>query len=128
MKNTTNKEGVGGNPSCGRGARPLQPKRKKTSVQLAVFLSFWSWLYTWRKDWPQFIVGSVLHCAVAPALFALGAFGGVESFAVRTALICVAVVIQLVVWFAAIIDAVATPSGWYADYPNVGWWGWDYPE
>ena len=125
---TMRKEGVGGNSSWGSGARPPQPKRKKTSVLLAVFLGFWSWLYTWRKDWPQFIVGAVLHCVVAPALFAMGAFGDVGGFAVQTALICAAVLLQAVVWFAAIIDAVATPSGWYANYPKVGWWGWDYRE
>jgi hypothetical protein len=61
-------------------------------------------------------------------LFWLGAFVDVVGFAVQTSLICAAIILQLVVWFAAILDAVATPSGWYANYPNVSWWGWDYRE
>ena len=126
--NTTGNEGIDSPVPKRGGGRAPQPKRKKTSVLLAVFLGFWSWLYTRRKDWPQFVVGSVLHCFVAPALFVLGAFGDIGGFALRTALICAAVVLQLVVWFAAIIDAVATPPGWYANYPNVSWWGWEYRE
>ena len=122
---TMKEQKSGENSSLGCAVRLPHPKSKKTSVLLAVFVGFWSWLYTWRKDWPQFVVGAVLHCLVAPALFVLGAFGPVESFAAQTALICGAVVLQLVVWFAAIIDAVATPSGWYANYPNAGWWSWD---
>ena len=32
-----------------------QPKSRITSLLLAIFFGFWSWLYTWRKDWPQFV-------------------------------------------------------------------------
>jgi len=116
-------------PPCrSEPTRPPQPKSKTTSVLLAVFLSFFSWLYTWRKDWPQFVVGATLHCVVAPVLFVLGAFVEVGSSGLQATLICVAILLKLVVWIAAIIDAAVTPSGWYANYPNVGWWGWDYPE
>ena len=104
-----------------------QPKSKKASVWLAVFLGFWSWLYTWRKDWPQFVAGAVLHCLVAPALFLIGVFV-VEGIVVQAILMCTAIFLQLVVWIAAIVDAALTPSGWYANYPNVGWFGWDYSD
>lgn len=112
--------------------RPLgkcvpQPKSKNASVWLAVFLGFWSWLYTWRKDWPQFVVGAVLHCLVAPIVFLIGVCVA-ESIAVQTMLIGASVLLQLIVWIAAIVDAALTPSGWYANYPNVGWFGWDYSE
>jgi hypothetical protein len=93
---------------------------------LAVFLSFFTWLYTWRTDWPQFVVGATLHCVVAPVLFVLGAFVDLGSSSVEATLICAAIFVKVAVWVAAILDAAATPEGWYADYPNVPWWGWDY--
>ena len=44
-------------PQCGTAARTGSPKSKSTAVLLAVFLSFWSWLYTYRKNTWKFWVG-----------------------------------------------------------------------
>jgi uncharacterized membrane protein YvbJ len=42
---------------------PLQPtasKNKVVSILLAVFLTFWTWLYTYKRDWWKFWLGLII--------------------------------------------------------------------
>jgi len=48
-------------------------KDKQTAVVLAVFLSFWSWLYTFKQDKVKFWIGLILS-AVGPFMLFLPNF------------------------------------------------------
>jgi hypothetical protein len=72
---------------------PSMPKSKTTSVLLAVFLAFWTWLYTYKTDaW---------------------------KFWLNLGLSIVTVGIWLIVaWIWAIIDVSVRSNDWYDLFPN----------
>lgn len=89
--------------TTGGWAVPAQPmyvavmgKSKSTAVLLAVFLSFWTWLYTYRVDAAKFWVGLVLVLISIPL-----------------DVIFVGWLISLGVWIWAIIDTCAKPDARY---------------
>jgi ribosomal protein L37E len=47
------------------GSYKEKSKHKEVSIVLAVFLTFWTWLYTAEKDWWKFVVGLVVGIATA---------------------------------------------------------------
>ena len=73
-------------------------KSKTTSVLLAVFLSFWTWLYTYKKDKWKFWVGLALS-----VLFPLGALFIIRYFAL----------LAFGIWIWAIIDVSVKKREWY---------------
>jgi hypothetical protein len=85
-------------PKCGE---PLQrktvlaskEKTKLTSVLLAVFLGFWTWLYTYDEDKVKFWVNFGL------CICSFGIWG-------------------FVAWPWAIIDVSIKSTEWYEEYPN----------
>ncbi len=70
-----------------------EPKDKAIAVLFAVFLSFWTWVYTYQKDAWKFWLNlalSILTCGIW----------------------------WIVAWIWAIINTAARPSSWYKNYPN----------
>jgi hypothetical protein len=80
-------------------------KSKTTSVLLAVFLTFWTWLYTYRRDAWKFWVGLVL--AILTVIFAVASFGLSLSFSW---------IFGLGVWIWAIADTASKKDEWYRSY------------
>ncbi len=74
--------------------RAIVRKSKTTAVLLAVFLGFWTWVYTYTQvDSWKFWLNLVL------SVLTLGIWG-------------------IVAWIWAIIDASVRPSAWYENFPN----------
>jgi len=78
-------------PNCGTSVG--QPKSKTTAILLAVFLTFWTWLYTYKKDAWKFWVGLVAN------ILTLG-------------------IASIIVWPWAIIDAAIKNDDYYQQFPN----------
>ena len=80
-------------------------KSKATSVLLAVFLSFWTWLYTYRLDnwkfWTAFALW-VFQMIVAAALT------GTASWYPR--------LLIPAIWIWAIVDVSVKNETWYSEY------------
>jgi hypothetical protein len=76
-------------------------KSKTTAVVLAVFLSFWTWLYTYKTDAWKFWVGLAVWLLIAlPLTFAYGV-GFLFTLGIN-------------IW--AIIDASVKPREYYTGY------------
>jgi hypothetical protein len=73
---------------------PQFPKKKITAVLLAVFLTTWTWAYTYKVDAWKFWLNLAL---------------GLLTLGVWTILIS---------WPWAIIDAARRPQDWYQTFPN----------
>ena len=85
-------------PSCGTSQRSagriktfVTPKSKTTAVVLAVFLSFWTWCYTYRKDPAKFWIGLGVSVFFSWMYF-IPALG---------------------IWIWAIVDAAIKPDSFY---------------
>ena len=72
---------------------PAQFKTKTPAVLLAVFLGFWTWLYTYQRDAWKFWLNLGL------TVVTLGFWG-------------------LVAWVWAIIDVCVKPESYYTNFPN----------
>jgi len=81
-------------PQCGTPVRSQNPKSKSTAVLLAVFLSFWTWCYTYKRDAWKFWLNLVL---------------GVLTVGIWT---------LFVGYWWAIIDAARRPASFYENFPN----------
>jgi riboflavin transporter FmnP len=86
-------------PRCGTALG--SPHSKGAAVLLAVFLSFWTWVYTYKRDAAKFWVGLVL--AVVGALLSV---------------VIIGFFVILGVWVWAIIDTAVKSEVWYQQYPN----------
>ena len=73
---------------------PIIPKQKTTAVLLAVFLTFWSWIYTYKVDAWKFWLNLAL------SVLTIGAWA------------------LFVAWPWAIIDAARRSDDWYLAFPN----------
>jgi len=80
--------------SCGCRIKGERVKSRGVAVFLAIILSYWSWLYTYKKDSWKFWVGLVLSF--------LGMFLGFIP--------------ALFVWFWAIIDTIVKDKDFYENY------------
>ena len=76
---------------CGARLMKAGRKSKTTAVLLAVFLSYWTWLYTYKKSTWKFWLNLGL------SIVTLGVW-------------------WIVAWIWAIIDTVRRPSKWYESY------------
>lgn len=72
---------------------PVIPKSKTPAILLAVFLGFWTWVYTYKVDAWKFWVNLGLSIVTLSLWF-------------------------LVAWVWAIVDAVRRPDEWYQSFPN----------
>jgi hypothetical protein len=84
-------------PHCGTALGA--PKSKGIAILLAVFLSFWTWVYTYHMNKTKFWVG-----------LGLSLVGGILTIFI------VGIFVVAGVWLWAIIDAVATPDQKYLTY------------
>ena len=104
-------------------------KNKVAAIVLAVFLGYWSWLYTYRKNsikfWSTlgvfaiiFVINISYSCsfirdAMSGATYPGDYFsGGFMVFAI------LAYIIYLFIWIWAVVDNVVKPERFYTDYPN----------
>ena len=80
-------------------------KSKTASVLLAVFLSFWTWLYTYRKDAWKF--WTALGISIVNFILVVASLGlwGLVSW-----------VFWLGVWIWAIVDVAVKSDEWYRSY------------
>jgi hypothetical protein len=86
-------------PRCGTAMG--SPRSKGAAVLLAVFLSFWTWIYTYKLDAGKFWGGLVLAVIGAVlSLFLVGFF------------------VILGVWLWAVIDTATKSEQWYQQYPG----------
>ena len=83
-------------------------KSKTAAVLLAVFLSFWTWLYTYKKDAWKFWVGLVVAITGA-ILFAYPEIGMVSVLVP---------VLNAGIWIWSMVDAVSKKDEWYRSYPG----------
>jgi len=90
-------------PRCGSAVSSGGPRTKTTAVLLAVFLSFWTWLYTFKADSAKFWIG-------------LGV--GVGAFLLSPFLLGIPLLAPLGIWIWAIVDAASKPELWYQRYPS----------
>lgn len=81
-------------PKCGEPTINYKPKSKTAAVLLAVFLTYWTWAYTYKRDAWKFWLGLALNC--------LGLF--------------MLLIPNLAVFIWAIIDTAVKPSTWYEQY------------
>ena len=95
---------------CGAGlqitaASSTTGKSKIAAVLLAVFLGWWTWLYTYKKDAWKFWVGlgATIFCVVL-AIATLGIF------------IAVACIILLGIRVWTIVDTATKSEQWYKSY------------
>jgi hypothetical protein len=86
-------------PQC--GTPQSSPHSKGGAILLAVFLTFWTWVYTYKRDAWKFWTGLVLG------------FVGVV-----TAFILIGFIILFGVWIWAVVDTAIKPEAWYQHYPN----------
>ena len=84
-------------PQCGTALGA--PKSKGIAILLAVFLSFWTWVYTYRINKTKFWVG-----------LGLSFVGGILTIFI------VGLFVVAAVWLWALIDAIATPDQTYLTY------------
>jgi hypothetical protein len=103
-------------------------KSKVASILMAVFLGFWTWLYTYKKDawkfWVSLGVGAVMTIAmvVIMVLVIANNAGDPENFFSTGFIQFMAVYIGLIVvqsgisiW--AIVDTIIKNDKWYDNYP-----------
>ncbi len=93
---------------AGYGPVPVAPPKSKTAaILLAVFLSFWTWLYTYQRDSSKFWIG-------------LGVAVGGWVLGVLLAFVFVGFILMLAplgVWVWAIVDTATKPEQYYLRYP-----------
>ena len=97
--------------------RSTSPKSKIVSILLAVFLTFWTWLYTYRRDAWKFWLGLILSSLpVLIAAIFMEFFVSNVSWLPDDLLIALSYIMPLVVWLWAIADTVGKKQGWYDNY------------
>jgi ribosomal protein S27AE len=86
-------------PRCGTPTG--SPHSKGAALLLAIFLSFWTWLYTYKRDGWKFWTGMLF--AIAGAILSV---------------VLIGVPVIAAVWLWAIIDRAVKPESFYQNYPN----------
>lgn len=96
---------------------PASPKTKTAAVLLAVFLSYWTWLYTLQRDKVKFIVGVVLSVFVLFVRFGVDMY---EHTPLRALwyLLPLFGLANIGLWIWSIIEASVRSRDWYESYPN----------
>jgi uncharacterized membrane protein HdeD (DUF308 family) len=99
-------------------------KDKTVAILLAVFLSGWTWLYTYRHNAAKFwvyIAVSFISAFVGVAVFfasiGVAGFGAFYSYLVPDlASLILVYLVGFGFWLWAIIDAATKARQWYEDY------------
>ncbi len=97
--------------------RSTSRKNKMVSVLLSVFLMYWTWLYTYKRDGWQFWLGLVLSSlpVISAAIF-LEFYISNVSWLPDNVLINLSYALPTLIWLLAIIDAVRKKQWWYDNY------------
>ena len=124
-------------PYCGASVHePARRKNKKTAVLLAVSLSWWTWLYTYKKDAWKFWLGLGLGVVSIGLLFAyiikafedamnlvdLAMSGSLSETQLAgstsgwTNWVTIAQVAVFCIWVWSIVDTAVKGSQWYNSY------------
>jgi len=92
-------------------------KSKTTAVVLAVFLGFWSWLYTFQVNKTKFFIG--LGVGLVSTIIQISStIVNADSSEWYTASF-IASFITFGVWLWPLIDNARKPASFYQAYPNV---------
>jgi hypothetical protein len=93
--------------NCGArvGGETQGSKSKTASVLLAVFLAYWTWLYTYKKDKWKFWVGLALSIVLSVFVFATFGLGAFLIWPVWVG-----------IWIWAIVDVAVKKDKWYRSY------------
>jgi RNA polymerase subunit RPABC4/transcription elongation factor Spt4 len=115
-------------PNCGaaqKGFNASGGKSKTTAVVMAIFLSAWTWVYTWKANKNKFWIAVCLW-VVQIIIFFVGASeasaklvcnpqGGACTFKTGSVgIILFAYLISLGIWIWAIVDASTKSQAFYA--------------
>jgi hypothetical protein len=85
----------------------VSPKNKITAVLLAVFLGYWTWLYTFDRDKIKFLIGILLN------------FLTILMYITNYTLIAQFLLIgPFCIWVYSIIDVSVKSKTWYDNYPS----------
>lgn len=87
-------------PSCGSALG--SPRSKGVAVLLAIFLSFWTWVYTYKRDSTKFWVA-----------VGLTVVGIILDFVI------IGIFVHLGVWLWAVISSVSRDESRFQQYPNA---------
>ncbi len=87
------------------GTAPQSSKNKTVSVLLAVFLTYWTWLYTYKKDTWKFWVG--LGISILNTILFIGSFGwwGFIGW-----------IFWVGLWIWSVVDVAVKKGEWYEHY------------
>jgi Double zinc ribbon len=108
--------------------KPPRPKAKTVAVLLAVFLGYWTWVYTYRKNtwkfWAGLVVGLpafiIFNIGVIPhnsvEYDANGNYLGLGGLHFANNILIPALLIILIVRIWAIIDVCLKKQEWYLTY------------
>ncbi len=124
-------------PACGAAVKqPARRKNKNTAVLLAVSLSWWTWLYTYKRDtWKFWLglgigvvsVGLIFAYIINVFAYAINVVGLATSGSLNepqlvgnisgwTNWATVALIAGFGVWVWAIVDAAVKSGEWYNSY------------
>jgi hypothetical protein len=105
-------------------------KSKTTAVLLAVFLSGWSWLYTYMVNKKKFwtFIGGIVVIVISDVLAYRGAhtvqncdsfgFCTQQLVGVKSGFIILSLLVAVVIWVWAIVDNATKSQSWYDGFPN----------
>ncbi|HZD64947.1 MAG TPA: zinc-ribbon domain-containing protein [Acidimicrobiales bacterium] len=112
-------------------AAPRSTRSKTAAILLAVFLSFWTWLYTFRWNATKFWIG----LGVSVGSWLLASIVGAETYTVSyydvygyyhpgngagIPLIVLGVLASIGIWVWAIVDTAMTREADFSNYPDRG--------
>jgi hypothetical protein len=87
------------------GVGGVEAKSKTVSVLLAIFVSYFTWIYTYREDSSKFWAGVVINAVMfVLTIFTLGL--GVFIW----------IPVSLGFWIWSIVDVTSKSDAWYANY------------
>jgi hypothetical protein len=87
------------------GAQTQGGKSKTASILLAVFLGFWTWLYTYKRDAWKFWVGLGLAILIIISTIVTFGFSAIFTW-----------LISLGIWIWSIVDVCVKDNNWYSSY------------
>lgn len=95
---------------------PGQKKNKATAVVLAVFLSWWTWLYTSRHDMPKFLTSLFVTMFVTMPMIAMFVlcFDSPNAWLSGVAIL-VCGVINSSLWIWAVLGTSTRSKSWYSE-------------
>ena len=85
-------------------------KSKIVAIVLAILFSFFSWLYTYKKNINKFLISILANLT----LLNLVGYFKIEAINTLTWLI----ILLFVIWIWAIIDNARRPNSFYENYPK----------